>query len=144
MIDRFIAYAVAFEEGIKSDDWSAVGAFFTEDAVYETNDGPPFGGKREGREAVLAFFKRSLDGFDRRFDSREGKLLEGPIEKDGAVWIKWEASYRVQNAPELRIEGEERAFYDGDRIRRLEDYIPAEVNDRIAVFMQAHGSKLKP
>ena len=71
MIDRFIAYVMAFEAGIESDDWSPVGSFFTDDAIYATNDGPPFGGKREGREAILAFFKRSLNEFDRRFDSRD-------------------------------------------------------------------------
>ena len=98
MIDRFLAYAVAFEEGVKSDDWSVVEPFFTEDAVYETNNGPPFGGKREGRAAILAFFKQSLDEFDRRFDSREGDLLEGPTEKDGSVWIKFVATYRVAGA----------------------------------------------
>lgn len=143
MIDRFLAYAVAFEEGVKSDDWSVVEPFFTEDAVYETDGGPPFAGRREGRAAVLAFFKQSLDEFDRRFDSREGELLEGPMEKDGGVFIKWAATYRVANAPELRIEGEERAFYDGDRIRRLEDYFPPDARERIAAFMDAHGSKLK-
>lgn len=144
MIDRFIAYAVAFEEAVKSDDWSQVEPFFTENAVYETDGGPPFGGKREGRAAILAFFKQSLDEFDRRFDSREGDLLEGPTEKDGAIWIKWAATYRVADAPELRIEGEERAYYDGDQIRRLDDYIPADVSEGIATFMDAHGSKLKP
>jgi hypothetical protein len=143
MVDRFIAYAVAFEQAIQSDDWSALEPFFREDAVYETNDGPPFGGSRVGRPAILAFFKQSLDEFDRRFDSREGELLEGPVEKDGAVFIRWSATYRVSGAPELRIEGEERAFYDGDRIRHLEDYIPAQVNEKIAAFMSAHGSKLE-
>ncbi len=144
MVERFIAYALAFEEAVKSDDWSGVEAFFAENAVYETFSGPPFGGRRVGREAILAFLKQSLDEFDRRFDSRDGELVEGPIEKDGGVWIKYAATYRVADAPEFRIEGEEIAFYDGDRIQRLEDRFANDVSASIAAFMEEHGSKLKP
>ncbi|MFQ5513440.1 MAG: nuclear transport factor 2 family protein [Myxococcota bacterium] len=143
MLDRFVSYALAFEEAVISDDWSVVATFFTDDAVYETNNGPPFGGIRDGRTAILSFFRQSLDEFDRRFDSREGELIEGPSEKDGAVWIRWAARYRVAGAPELRIEGEERAYFEGDRIRRLVDHIPDEVNERIARFMSANAAALR-
>ena len=33
-IDRYVAYATAFEEAYASDDWSKLEPFFTEDAVY--------------------------------------------------------------------------------------------------------------
>ena len=38
-IDRYLAYAAAFEEAYASDDWSTLDPFFTEDAVYELS--PP-------------------------------------------------------------------------------------------------------
>jgi ketosteroid isomerase-like protein len=81
LIARFAKYAAAFEEAYKSDDWSVVAPYFAEDAVYEIRDVPaPLGGRFEGRAAVLAYFKAVLDGFDRRFGSREIALVKGPRE----------------------------------------------------------------
>ena len=69
-ITRFAAYAAAFEKSFESDDWTGVRPFFAEEAVYETGL-EILGGPYEGREAILAYFKAVLDGFDRRFESRE-------------------------------------------------------------------------
>ena len=141
-VGRFMAYAAAFEQAYTSDDWSVVEPFFTEDAVYETLADPPFAGRYEGRPAILAYFKNVLDGFDRRFDERRLDLLGGPEMRDGAVWIRWAVTYRVAGAPDLRFEGEERAHFDGERIRRLEDRIPKEEGARAQAFMGEHGGKL--
>ena len=35
IVDRYQAYADAFEQSYEDDDWSHVEPFFTEDAVYE-------------------------------------------------------------------------------------------------------------
>lgn len=118
--------------------------FFTEDAVYETFAEAPFGGRHEGRDAVLGYFKTVLDGFDRRFDSRELKLLEGPVERDGSVWIRWRVTYRLAGAPDFVLEGEESARFEGDRIRLLEDRIPARIAAETRSFLAEHGSKLRP
>lgn len=77
MIDRFVAYATAFEEAYAGDDWSKLTPYFTEDAVYHFLAAPPLGGKFEGRTAVFAQFKNSVNGFDRRFDTRKVDVLEG-------------------------------------------------------------------
>ena len=120
-IERFGQYAAAFEECFADNDWSRLEPFFTEDAVYETFADPPFGGRIEGRDAIFSQLKASLDTFDRRFESRDLEILEGPNEQDGAVWIRWRAVYRAGAAPTLVIEGEETASFEGDRISRLED-----------------------
>ena len=41
IVDRFAAYAAAFEDAYTSDDWSKLDPFFTEDAAYETFEDPP-------------------------------------------------------------------------------------------------------
>ena len=41
MIDRFVAYAGAFEEAYASDDWLKLEPFFTEDAVSQVIAAPP-------------------------------------------------------------------------------------------------------
>ena len=144
MIDRYVAYATAFEEAYASDDWSKLEPFFTEDAVYEFIAPAPLGGKYEGRAAVLAQFKSSVNGLDRRFDSRAVEALEGPLEKDGGVWMRWAATYTLGGAPDCRMEGEERAVFAGDRIRRLEDRITDAEAGRAGAYLAQHGAKLKP
>lgn len=143
-IERYVAYATAFEEAYASDNWSILEPFFTEDAVYEFIAPAPFGGKYEGRAAVLAQFKNSVNGLDRRFDSRVVDVLEGPSEKDGAVWIRWAGTYTLAGTPDLRMEGEERAMFAGDRIRRLTDSITDAEAGRAGSYFAQHGTKLKP
>jgi hypothetical protein len=135
-IQRFAEYAAAFEEVFKSDN--------TEDAVYEITGGPPFEGRHEGRDGVLAHLKQSLDTFDRRFDSRELDLLEGPELREGGVWVSWRVTYAVDGAPDLCVEGEELAIFEGDRIQRLEDRFPDEAAPRTLAWFEQHADKLHP
>jgi len=45
-------------------------------------------------------------------------------------------------APDFRMQGESRAYFDGSQMRRLEDWIPPEVAERTAAYMAEHGAKL--
>jgi hypothetical protein len=139
---QFAAYAAAFEEAYVSDDWSLVEPFFTEEAVYEVALDPPMGGCFEGRAAILAYFKAVLDQFDRRFESREIALIEGPKEDGESVWIRGNATYRAKSVPDFVLELEETVYFEGDRIRRLEDHYEPEMKQRIADYLQEHGQKL--
>jgi ketosteroid isomerase-like protein len=142
-IPRFAAYAAAFEKAYATDDWSLLEPFFAEDAVYEIRDVPaPFGGVQRGRDAILAYFARVVNAFDRRFATREVLVRGGPLEKDGAVWVKGAARYTAPGVPELVFELEESAWFDGDRIRRLEDRYDAAEVERLQEWVGAHGGKL--
>ncbi len=143
-VERFEKYAADFEVAFENDDWSLVGRHFSEDAVYETLAGPPMGGCHEGRDAVLASMKQTLDGFDRRFDSREVVFTEGPEMRGGKVWLRARVIYAVAGAPDLVLEGEETATFDGDGITRLEDDYPEGVSDVVLQYLNAHGAKLRP
>ncbi len=144
LVDRFTAYAAAFEDAYASDDWSKLDPFFTEDAVYETFADPPFGGSVTGREAIKAHFKQVCAAFDRRFDSRAVELLAPPVDRGGAVWFRWAAIYTRGGAPALRMEGEETAVFEADRIRRLEDRMPPATVQSTQAYLAEHGAKLKP
>jgi hypothetical protein len=141
-IPRFAAYAAAFEKSFASDDWSHVEPFFSEDAVYEIDVGPPLGGRFEGRPAILAYFKWILDRFDRRFASRELALLEGPKERGDSVWIRGSAIYRAAGVPEFALELEETATFAGDRIRRLADHYEPAMERAMQKYLEAFGAKL--
>ena len=139
---RFAEYAAAFEKAYASDEWSVVEPFFTEDAVYEVALEPPIGGRFEGRAAILAYFKEILDRFDRRFESRELALIEGPKEDENSVWIRGRATYGAAGVPDFVLELEETATFEGDRIRRLEDRYDPEMERAIGDYLKQHGEKL--
>ena len=69
-VQVFADYAAAFEETFADDDWSRLEQYFAEDARYEISGGP-FATTIDGRDAILKGLKKSLDGFDRKFDNRE-------------------------------------------------------------------------
>lgn len=140
--DRFIAYASAFEKSYADDDWSHVRPFFSDDAVYEVELGPPFGGRFEGRDAILAYFRRILDGFDRRFAERRVTLLEGPVERGGEVWVRGRAAYRADGVPDLAFDLEETATFEGDRITRLVDRYDPATREAMEAWLADHGDTL--
>lgn len=140
---RFREYAAAFEDVVKSDDFSVLEPFFSEDAVYELIGGPPFAGRHEGREAVFAYLKQSLDSFDRRFGSRQLEVLDGPALRDGAVWMRWRVCYKSAGLPELVLDGEETVSFEGDRIGRLEDRFPFEMAPLVEHWFSHYGDQLR-
>ncbi len=142
--DRFVAYASAFEEAYATDNWAQLEPFFTENAVYESIAPAPFGGEYKGRTAIFTQFQNSANAFDRRFASRKLEILEGPVEKDGGVWIRCAIIYTLAGAPDCRIEAEERAMFTGDRISRLEDRITAAEIEKVGTYVAQHGAKFKP
>ena len=144
LIARFAKYAAAFEEAYKSDDWAALAPYFAEDAVYEIHGVPaPLGGRFEGRAAVLAYFKSVLDGFDRRFESREIALVKGPREEGRSVWIRGKVTYVAAGAPTLVFELDETTTFDAqDRISRLEDRYDDETISALTEYLRTYGEKL--
>lgn len=141
-IPRFAAYAAAFEKAYETDDWSEVAACFADDAVYEVPLDPPLGGRFQGRDAILAYFKRVLDGFDRRFETRQLELLEGPTQTGNQVWLRGRARYSAAGVPELVLELEEIATFAGERIVRLEDRYDPKVGPAVAAYLAEHGPLL--
>lgn len=136
ILERYRAYADAFEESFVDDDWSRIGPFFTEDAVYE---GDP---DAEGREAVLAKLKGGVDGFDRNMDSREPDFQTPTVDGD-TLTMKWTVKYQKAGKPDLVISGVETAVFEGDRIARLRDEFDPEATKTMGEWMAEHGASLQ-
>ena len=136
ILDRYQAYADAFEQSFIDDDWSRVEPYFTEDAVYE---GDP---DANGRDAVLAKLKGGIDTFDRRMDSRTPNFQTPTVDGD-TLTMKWAVTYTKAGAPDLRISGVETAVFDGERIARLRDDFDPEAQKGMGEWMAAHGSALQ-
>jgi len=136
ILERYQAYADAFEQSFLDDDWSHVEPFFTEDAVYE---GDP---DARGREAVLAKLKGGVDAFDRRMDSRTPDF-ETPTVDGDTLTMKWSVTYTKSGLPDLVISGSETAIFQGDRIARLRDTFDPEAQKAMGEWMGAHGAALQ-
>jgi hypothetical protein len=136
IVDRFLAYADAFEESLVDDDWSRVEAYFTEDAVYE---GEP---SAVGRAAVMAKFKDSVAGFDRRMDSRT-PLFQPPTADGNALTMRWSVTYAKAGLPDLVISGVQNVVFSGDRIARLSDKLDPGRKEALDRWMAEHGEGLK-
>jgi len=144
LLKKFARYAEDFEKAFESDDWSVVEPHFEPDAVYEIIAEPPLGGRHEGKDAIVDHMKRSVAAFDRSFDSRVLDMLQGPEKRDSGVWMRWRATYGLAGAPDFVMEGEERVWFEGDRIIRLEDRYPDGAGAAVLAYMRAHGAKLHP
>lgn len=141
-IRQMAAYAQAFEDAFDHDDWTAVGAFLTDDVVYEIGL-PLLGADRvEGRTAVLEWFPDVLDRFDRRFEKRRLELVEGPIEEGEEIRIRGKAIYRADGVPDFHLELEEVLRFRGDRIAYIEDRYTPEMARALQTYLEEHGEAL--
>jgi hypothetical protein len=136
-LERFRGFADAFETAYATDDWTVLEPFLTEDVASELN-----GARVEGRGAVVASFRASCNAFDRRFDRRAMRIIEGPELQDGVVRIKTVNRYERAGLAPLELLGEEWFHFDGDRISRHVDQVlnGAEVMG----FLAQHGAALRP
>jgi hypothetical protein len=136
ILDRYQAYAAAFEESFADDDWSRIAPFFTEDAVYEAD------GEARGRDAVLDKLKNGVDAFDRRMDERI-LSFDPPSAAGDTVTIRWKAHYTKAGVPDLTITGIETATFDGDCIARLVDIFDPEAQKTMEAWMAKNGASLQ-
>ncbi|MDJ0867216.1 MAG: nuclear transport factor 2 family protein [Myxococcota bacterium] len=137
ILERYQAYAEAFERSYEDDDWTRIEQYFTEDAVYE---GEPE--DASGRAAVLAKLKGGVDAFDRRMDRRTPDFQTPTVDGD-TLTMQWTVTYTKAGCPDLAISGKEIATFDGDRIARLRDEFDPEAQKRMGEWMAQHGAELQ-
>ena len=136
-IERFHAYAAAFEAAYESGDWSVLEPYFTEDATSELN-----GVRTDGRAAVLASFRDGVGMFDRRFDSRRLRITRGPAIEDGRVYISAVGRYERAGLPALELVGEEWFTFEGDRIKHHVDRVVNATD--VMEYLVSHADALRP
>ena len=140
LVDRFEEYARDFERTFTDDNWTRLERHFTEDAVYST---PANALRVAGREKVLATLRAAVSGFDRRCDTRSLASTEGPREDGNEVFRRWVARFTVAAAPDLEIDGSERARFRGERIELLEVTLTQETLARLmnyaATYVASRG-----
>jgi hypothetical protein len=141
-IAQVAAYAAAFEKAFENDDWTEVGPFFAEEAIYHTGSELFMGGHIAGRSGILEYFKSVLDRFDRRFESRELALMDGPHEEGNTVRIRGSATYRAAGVPDLVLVLEEIITYEDGLIVHIEDCYSDEMKVETEDYIDQYGEKL--
>lgn len=137
IMERYQAYADAFEESYADDDWSRIEQYFTDDAVYEAEPEDAV-----GRAAVLAKLKGGVDTFDRRMDSRTPDFQTPSVDGD-TLTMKWRVTYTKADLPDLVISGVETAVFRGEQIARLADAFDPEAQKAMGEWMAKHGAALQ-
>lgn len=141
-IQEFALYAAAFERAYASDDWQEIESILAEDVVYEV--GLPLLGKVrcEGRAEMVAWFRRSLDTFDRRFERRALELVDGPEMRDGNVWLSGTATYEAEGVPPFVLRLEETIRFEEGQLVRLVDAYSDEMKAEAKAYIDAYGEQL--
>ncbi len=140
IIDQFNGFAADFELAIQDDDWSRLEKYFAKDATYLNVGGPD--PKSKGREAILAYLKKDVARYDRRFDSRTLTPLTSPSIDGNRLSRHWRATYTLVGAPDLEVEGEARYLFDGDLIKEIEEELTASSIQKVGQWMQKYGDTL--
>ena len=138
-----MAYAADFEKTLADDDWSRLRQYFADDAVYEVH-AKGFGCKLIGPDAIFKGIKKSLDGFDRRFDGRGLQVTSGPLMDGDTMRMSWEVTYRKEGKTPYVLRGQTAVRYRDGKIVHLADSYGPEVDAEASAWMRENGITLDP
>ena len=134
---------VEFEKTLADDDWTRLRPFFADDAVYEVK-GPMIGCRLQGPDAIFAGMKKSLDGFDRKFEGRDPELTSAPEVQGDEFRIAWKVTYKKEGLPPFILVGQSIARYRDGVIAYLSDVYDTSVEGEFAAWQSKSGVKLDP
>lgn len=143
ILQQFLAYAGDFEKTYADDDWTRLRQYFAEDAVYEVK-AQSFGCKLQGRDAILKGIKKSLDGFDRKFDGRKIKVSSGPDVDETEIRMSWEVTYTKPGWTPYVLSGRSVARYADGKIVYLSDAYEPSVEEAGVTWQRVNGVQLDP
>lgn len=139
----FVAYATAFEAAYAANDWTRVADHLDTNVVWTIDNAPPpIGGAWTGRGDALAAVARSCNLFDRRFDRRLPRIVDGPVAIPGGIYINWAVNYGRDGLPDLVLRGEEWDFFrDGRMVHHREIFTNL---DEVQAYFERHEGALLP
>lgn len=143
ILQRFLAYAADFEKTLVDDDWSRLGQYFSDDAVYRV-DSELFGCELTGPDAIFAGMKKSLDGFDRNFPRREIATHGGPVVEGNELHVAWAVTYQKDELPDFVLRGKSLARICDDKIELLVDSYDESVIKDIDEWTRETNVELDP
>jgi hypothetical protein len=138
-----MAYAGDFEKSFGDDDWNRVKPHFADDAVYDVK-GAAFACKLTGPDAICAGFKKSLDGFDRKFDRREIEVVGQPEIDGDEITLSWKVFYHKEGLATYTLPGRSTVRYRDGKIAYLADSYDPSVTETFVAWQRDNGLALDP
>ncbi len=142
-LERFMAYAGDFETSYEDDDWERIKPHFADDAVYEV-DSREFGSRMEGAEAIVAGLKKSLDGFDRKFDTRAIEVVDGPTVDGDEIRVAWKVTYTGAGCEPYYLVGRSEVRINDDGIVFLADRYDAAADQALVDWKSKNDLEIDP
>ena len=144
-IQTFMAYAADFEKTYADDDWERIKRHFADDAVYQVK-AKSFGCELIGPDAIAAGLKKSLDGFDRKFDSREIEIVTPPTVNEAGDELSsaWLVHYKKAGYEPFTLRGRSVARCADGKITRLTDIYEPSVEQEFVIWHQSNPLDVNP
>jgi len=142
-LESFLAYAADFETTFADDDWGRLTRYFADDAVYRV-ESELMGCELTGPEAILAGMKKSLDGLDRRLETRTIDVTAGPTIDGEEMTVSWTVTYTHGALPPFALRGESMARVREGKIILLVDRYSRDMDAESRAWMETSGLDLDP
>jgi hypothetical protein len=143
ILTHFLAYAGDFEKSYKDDEWTRLNQYFTDDAVYEVK-GLGTNCRLQGPTAIFKGIKKSLDGFDRRFDSRKIDITSAPVVEGDTMRVGWVVTYEKKGLAPFPLRGRSEARYRDGKIAYLGDSYDAAMAADAVEWMKTNSFEFDP
>jgi hypothetical protein len=143
ILQQFMAYAGEFERTLADDDWTRLGQYFADDAVYEVK-GPIIGCRLEGPRAIFRGMKKSLDGFDRKFTRRSPEVTSGPDIEGDQLRMSWKVTYYKDGLTPFVLHGRSMVRYRDGKIACLTDEYDPSIEAEFDAWQRENGVELDP
>jgi hypothetical protein len=137
-----LAYAADFEASFKDDDWSRIHKYFADDSVYEVAGLAAFDCRITGPENISKGMKRSLDGMDRKFDSRTIEVTSELDTTEDSVALDWKVIYTKAGTPDFLLTGHSFARIKDDKIVEIRDSYTKEMEKAATDWMAEYGQDM--
>lgn len=143
MLETWKHWIAAFDRAFETDDWTEAESHLTEDVVYFVA-GVPFACELRGRNAVIAGFRKSLENFDRKFDSRSWEAVDIKVWADHAITGLAKGRYEHRGKPPITFAARSAWFFRGEQISVMTDiYDVSEVNAMETLgWLAEHGAEM--
>ena len=143
ILQQFLAYAGDFEKTLADDEWTRLRKYFADDAVYEVK-AQLFGCRLQGPDAIFKGIKKSLDGFDRKFEGRDINVSSGPEVDGSEIRMAWEVTYNKKGLTPYVLRGRSVVRYGDDKIVYLSDIYEPSAEEAAAAWQRENGVQFDP
>jgi len=145
MLDRWKDWIAAFDQCCVDDRWDRLTPFLCEDVMYGVT-GVPFACELRGIDRVLGGFRRSVQNFDRKCETRTWKALNIRVFEPTTIRADIFAGYKITDRPAVHFGVQGLWIFREDRLSAMFDLYDLAHHDTQAAlqWLAENGGGLDP